>query len=104
MLLPALTRSVEAQARHETILDLAMLGIAIEQFRQQLGVYPERLDDVASSLPGGAPVDLYTGNAYIYRLTDTGFSLYSVGPNLIDDQGRHHWRDGDIVWRYRDED
>ena len=99
IVLPGLARPMEAQARHEAMLDLAMLGLSIEQFHQDFGVYPERLEDGGVSLPGGLPVDVYTGNPYIYRPSDTDFLLYSVGSNLVDDHGRHELHEGDIVWR-----
>lgn len=102
--IPGLTRALTAQARHEALLDITMLGLSIERFQSEFGTYPERLDDVGYTLPGGTPVDPFTGAPYTYRVSDAGFLLYSVGENLVNDGGRHDYREGDIVWRGEDEE
>ena len=99
VMLPSLTRAGEAQARHEAMLDLAQLGLAVEQFHAGTGAYPESLAEIADLLADGVPVDPFTGEPYAYRTTDDGFLLYSVGRNLTDDGGTHDLREGDIVWR-----
>jgi len=64
-------------------------------FRAQHGGLPRSLDE----LPNGAPIDPTTGELFAYRLTETGFILYSFGPDRDDDGGRH-----DIsCWRWFDE-
>ena len=98
-LVPALTRSSQAQARHEATLDLMQLGILVEQHKARTGSYPKSLDAIASELGGSVPVDPFIGKPYHYQPSDTGFLLYSVGQNLSDDGGKHDWRDGDWVWR-----
>jgi hypothetical protein len=99
MMLPSLTRAGEAQARHEAMLDLAQLGLAVEQFHAETGAFPQSLAEIADRLADGDPADPFTGKLYAYRTTDGGFLLYSVGRNLIDDGGVHDLREGDIVWR-----
>jgi len=91
--------SFPTQARHEATLDLMQMGILIEQYEAREGCYPESLDAIAPALGGGLPVDPFTGEPYQYRLSEDVFLLYSVGQNLTDDGGRHHYRDGDWVWR-----
>jgi hypothetical protein len=34
------------------------------------------------------PDDPFSGKPLVYRLTDEGFRLYSVGPNGVDDGGK----------------
>jgi hypothetical protein len=103
MLLPSVTRLSRAQARHEAGLDLMQLGIILEQYEAREGSYPESLDAIAPDLGGDLPLDPFTGEAYHYRRSGDGFLLYSAGQNLSDDGGRHHWRDGDWVWRGQEE-
>ncbi len=104
VLVPALARACEAQARHETMLDLAQLGLLIEQYKAKNGLFPGTLDDIGPELGGSLPVDPYTGGRYHYRPSADTFLLYSVGRNLRDDGGRHDLGDGDIVWRGKEED
>ena len=99
ILLPALTRAIEAQARVEAEIDLMQIGISVEQYHASTGNYPATLDALSPSLGGSVPVDPYTGEAYRYQLSGGGFLLYSVGSNLTDDGGTFDFRKGDIVWR-----
>jgi len=99
MLLPALTRAIEAQARVEAEIDLMQIGISVEQYHASTGNYPATLDAISSSLGGSVPVDPFTGEAYHYQLSGGSFLLYSVGSNLTDENGMFDFRKGDIVWR-----
>jgi hypothetical protein len=92
-------RACQAQARHEAALDLMQMGLVLEQYHAQRGLYPETLDAIAPSLGGSLPADPFTGEPYQYRPSDDGFLLYSVGSNLADNGGRHEYGQGDIVWR-----
>ena len=70
-------------------------GLAVLKQRAEQNAWPDGLtetDDVA---------DPFSGEPLIYRPSATGFVLYSVGEDLVDDQGRKA-KDGkgDIVWRY----
>jgi len=99
ILVPALTRVEGAQARSEAMLDLTRIGLSLEAYYTETGNYPENLNVVARDLGGSVPLDPYTGNSYVYRPAGETFTLYSVGENRQDDGGRHHFREGDIVWR-----
>ena len=99
ILLPALTRAIEAQARVEAEIDLMQIGISVEQYHASTGDYPATLDVISPSLGGSVPVDTFTGQPYHYQLSGGSFLLYSVGSNLTDDGGTFDFRKGDIVWR-----
>ena len=92
-------RMGDNQARHEAKLDLIRIACALELYRNEHNVYPEILESIADTLGGEIPVDPFVGTAYQHSLTDDGFFLYSVGDNLVDDQGTHDVRKGDLVWR-----
>lgn len=98
-LIPALTRSCGAQARHEAIIDLIQLGLVVEQYKAREGYYPDTLDDIASGLGGSLPVDPFSGEKYRYRPLGSVFVLYSISHNRLDDGGTHDYMKGDIVWR-----
>ncbi|HIJ73057.1 MAG TPA: hypothetical protein HPP83_03040 [Candidatus Hydrogenedentes bacterium] len=96
MLLPALTRASEAQARHEAVIGLMQVGLALELYYAEHGTYPDTLGAIAPELGGAVPSDPFTGAPFQYKPEAETFLLYSVGPNRIDDGGRHY---ADIVWR-----
>jgi len=106
MMMPALTRSCEAQARHEARLDLVQMGLVLEQYQADHGSYPDTLDAIAPQMGWSMPVDPFSGKPYHYRRTGDTFRLYSVGANLTDDGGiinpQYSWS-GDLVWRGRPE-
>lgn len=77
------TRELYAQHR-----DAAFYAIAIELFRREHGVYPTKLDElVPAYLPKLLP-DRMTGELPRYKMTPHGPLLYSVGYNLVDDDGK----------------
>jgi hypothetical protein len=102
---PYLAHTYHNQARHEAMLDLAQLGLLIEQYKAKNGSLPATIDDIASELGGSVPVDPFTGGPYRYRPSGDTFLLYSVGRNLSDDGGKHDYdfTGGDIVWRGKKE-
>jgi hypothetical protein len=64
------------------------LALALAAYRSQHGRYPPTLAD----LPAEPPVntdDIFSGKPLIYRPSQDGYMLYSVGPNGRDDGGRH---------------
>lgn len=63
---------------------VAAMGIRMMEAKVQSGVYP-------SSLPefyGREAIDPFTGKALIYKMTGSGFTLYSVGIDRTDDGGK----------------
>jgi hypothetical protein len=102
-ILPGMVNTLQTQARHEVMLDLAQLGLTIEAYRAETGACPEDLGAISGRIPGGLPLDPFSGRPYIYRRAGTGFVLYSVSINGTDDGGRHNNLDGDIVWRGHEE-
>lgn len=97
---------LDSRAFFEAHLDLARLGLLVEQYHGRHAAYPDSLEAVADGLGRGIPVDPFTGEPFLYRPREDGFVLYSVGPNCVDDGGEvgAWWPAGDIVWRQRFED
>jgi hypothetical protein len=75
-------------------------GLAAIRFKQEHGAFPSDLQ----ALKLANADDPFTGKPLIYRPTDRGFTIYSVGMNVVDDGGTkgNNWRSGDEVWRYEE--
>ncbi len=74
-------------------------GLAAMRAAAEGGSDPESLD--ALNVPD--LVDPFNGKPLQYRKTDSGFVVYSIGENLVDDGGTtsEKNREGDIVWECR---
>ena len=66
-----------------------MLAIlAVLQYEKEQGELPQSLDVlVEKGLLNEVPIDPFSDKPLVYRKTDDGFTLYSVGLNFIDDGG-----------------
>ncbi|MCE5327075.1 MAG: hypothetical protein LLG01_11755 [Planctomycetaceae bacterium] len=84
---PVLSTYSESGLRMAQNLTLAQVAAALSIYRMQHNAYPKSLDDLTSILGGPVPPDSFGGKALIYRVTDSGCILYSVGPNGKDDGG-----------------
>jgi hypothetical protein len=76
------------------------VGLAAIRFKQEHGAFPSDLQ----ALKLANADDPFTGKPLIYRPIDRGFTIYSVGMNVVDDGGTkgNNWRSGDEVWRYEE--
>jgi RNA polymerase sigma factor (sigma-70 family) len=63
------------------------LAFALAAYRGEHGRYPEQLDALAPKYLAAVPTDLFSGKALLYRPTETGYLLYSVGLNGLDEEG-----------------
>ena len=90
--------------RDEALASLDMLEIALRlaEERQTTGSYPPTLEGL-----GEIPNDPFSGQPFVYRLSASGATLYSVGIDRDDDGGEPHPRfpngdwnhyHGDRVW------
>jgi hypothetical protein len=98
ILLPALTRAAEAQARHEAQLGLMRLGLAVELYHDQTGEYPQTLEDIAPTVGGEIPLDPFTGMPFVYEPSGDRFTLYSARGSIVSPVVSSH-NTGNIVWR-----
>jgi hypothetical protein len=71
----------------EARLRLLMTDLAIRQFQNERGVYPNRLGDLVPQFLKALPRDPFGTNGFVYRPQTNGFLLYSVGPDGKDDGG-----------------
>lgn len=79
-----------AQAR------ITRIALQLQQHQRQSSSYPKCMTEMT----GLNTTDPFTEKSLIYKPTETGFILYSVGSNWKDDGGlvAEKKEDGDIVW------
>ncbi len=81
-----------------------MLSAAIESYRVETGAYPHALADLVPNHIASLPEDPFSGQPFEYAPTDSGYLLYSTGPDMtnnsgepISEEGPFPKREGDIV-------
>ena len=74
---------------HEAYARLARLGLAVGAYEYNQGKYPQNLEELVPSYIDAIPTDPWSneGKPLMYKKMDTGFSLYSIGENKVDDGG-----------------
>jgi hypothetical protein len=87
MLLPALQKTTEKTADSEARLRCAQMSLAVEQFRVRNRRLPERLEELVPGILSQLPVDPIDGDPLHYLKLDTGYVVYSVGLDGIDNGG-----------------
>ncbi|NLZ06593.1 MAG: hypothetical protein GXY19_15620 [Phycisphaerae bacterium] len=99
-LLPALGRVKEVYLRRIAQVRVTKTGLTLLQHRDARGGFPETLGTLR---PEGIR-DPFSQNLLVYKAQDTGFILYSVGPDQRDNGGldgpTRKKADYDIVWRF----
>ena len=93
LMLPALDKLQDAMDRAEQTHRNLVVAAALAPYRADAGRYPATLDDLAPKYLPVVPTDLFSGKPLIYRPTEGGYLLYSVGVNGVDEGGR--WTDDD---------
>jgi hypothetical protein len=62
-------------------------AVAIERYSRQERKIPASLGDISPRYIKAVPTDPFTGKSLFYTHDDTGFTVYSTGPNRVDDGG-----------------
>jgi len=98
LLMPAINQVKRRYLQMIANTRLTRAGLAALSYRQNNGPYPSDL----SALGTEEFIDPFTQKPLVYQTTPTGFVIYSVGLNLIDDGGitTENSMNGDVVWRH----
>jgi hypothetical protein len=96
MLLPALSKIPVKFADFEALRLAAKTSVAIEKYRRS---HARHAPEALSNAVGPIPLDPYDGQPLRYRKLGIGYTIYSVGADREDNQGRakplkspfHHW-------------
>jgi predicted nucleotidyltransferase len=85
---PAVEQVVRISYRARIDREATLAVLAILHYQKQHGELPENLDMlVGKGLLKEVPIDPFSDEPLVYRKTDDGFTLYSVGYNFTDDGG-----------------
>jgi len=104
---PVAAHGLQAGERIQARLDALQIALALKQYKAQRGIYPDSLATLR--LAGyDIPRDRFTGKESVYRREGAGFLVYSLGPDMDDDNGRDFLKDerrkkkpaehGDDLW------
>jgi len=88
LLVPAVHKVQKAWNRVQQVQDNLHLAFALAWYQRDHGRYPQKLDELTPKYLRAIPGDTFSGKALIYRPSEKGYLLYSVGPNEKDDGGR----------------
>lgn len=99
MITPALGGIKSSMTNMFAEVNVTRAGLAALEYQQQHGTYPSDL----ASLGRKDLLDPFTNEPLQYRADDTGFTIYSVGSDLIDDAvGSPLGDQNEINWQHRD--
>jgi hypothetical protein len=82
-----LVKSIKQHALLLARFRTAQTALAIERFRMANQHLPQTLGELIPQYLKSAPLDPFTEAPLLYRITATGFRVYSVGENALDDGG-----------------
>jgi hypothetical protein len=94
-IVPSLHRASMLLRRAEAGRRATQLAYHLELFNARHGRYPASLDELPGEQIQAVRTDPYSGGDFVYRLTETGPTLYSTSENGADDGGVHSRRWGD---------
>lgn len=79
---------------------ITRVGLAVLKRKEEKGAYPETLSDLGK----GEWIDPFSGKSLVYKTFPSGFVVYSLGENQVDDNGTEADPEtehkGDVIWRY----
>ncbi|HEX4796262.1 MAG TPA: hypothetical protein VH370_20905 [Humisphaera sp.] len=87
LLVPALSKPDQSWERSRAQRRLARVALALTAFKAEHNEYPAALAELSPKYLPEIPLDNFTDKPLIYSRTAAGYTLYSVGPNMIDDGG-----------------
>ena len=71
-----------------TRLQLIDVALSLAARRAEQGEFPDRLGALVPGYLDEIPVDPFSQEPLLYERSETGYVLYSIGPNGIDERGR----------------
>jgi len=85
----ALDRVCELAFHTKAMHEATLTVVALQRYKQQNSKFPAELDEVIEAgLLEKLPLDPYSNGSLVYRRTDESFTLYSVGEDFVDDNGK----------------
>jgi hypothetical protein len=87
LLLPTLERANERTETARMWNHLARVALALAAFKAEKGSYPASLVELSPAYLRDVPIDSFVERPLVYARQGDGYRLYSVGPNMKDDDG-----------------
>jgi hypothetical protein len=87
-LFPQVQKVQQAWERTQQNQDNLLVALTLAAYERDHGSYPPELATLIPKYLDKLPTDLFSGQPLIYKLTDRGYLLYSVGVNGKDDGGK----------------
>lgn len=84
----SLEKSFEVTARNHARNDMAIVALAVQRYLRQHGSLPADLTQLTPELLKSVPFDPFSGRPLHYLVDESGFALYSVGADGIDNNGQ----------------
>lgn len=108
ILLPASSRAYETENRVLSATEITKSGLAALAYAHDTGKLPDDLGILVPNYMDAVPLDAYDGQPVRYRRTDTGFVVYSIAHDRVDNGGnpppedKRIFETGDLVFRVFD--
>lgn len=93
LLMPAVRKVQNAADRAEQTHRNLQMAFHLAAYHRDHGKYPEKPEELVPKYLSELPKDIFSGKALIYKPSENGYLLYSVGVNGKDENG--HWYDDD---------
>lgn len=90
LLLPATGQAANAERRIEQRYENLRVAIALARYHSRNSQYPEDLNQLIPEQLHSLPEDLFAEAPLKYLKTETGYILYSIGINQVDDGGKSY--------------
>ena len=88
LLLPALGKAMHRDTEDRAKARIAQTVLAIERYRlAHTGQFPESLDGLVPAYLPAIPSDPFDGKPLRFKRRESGYIVYSVGPDTVDDGG-----------------
>lgn len=88
LLIPAVSKAQYAADRCDQVQHNLYLAFALAAYQRDHGRYPKELAALAPKYLDKVPIDIFSGKPLIYRPSENGYLLYSVGVNGRDEEGQ----------------
>ena len=87
LLLPAVQKAQDADQRTKALLRCAEVAVAAERYRLATDRWPLTLEAIPKDFLAAVPTDPFDGKPLRFAETPEGVIIYSVGPDLQDNEG-----------------
>jgi hypothetical protein len=87
LMTPSISGSLASQDRATTSLEMTRIAAALAIYRAERGQFPASLEDLVPAVLPTLPVDAFNAEPFVYRREGSGYFLYSLGANGLDDSG-----------------